>query len=205
MLPLAKAGSAGYIGFSLTGRGVLTGAISGREGMSNHDIRHMDAVFAGERLRSALRIRDRLAELGKQLGASPAQAAIGWALAQERVLTGLVGPSTVEHLQEDIDGVSPEIQASLVGGLDAFLAEEEARLAEALKAEITSILRQQIGDLDASFKLIYAIEGLAELDLVPEEELVSRIGTVITVIRTSSGEFSSLEEIRKDLQDYVSG
>lgn len=204
MLPLLRSGTAGYIGFSLTGRGVLTGAIEGREGMSKHDIRHMDAVFAGERLRSALRIRDRLAELGRQLGASPVQVAIGWALAGEGVLTGLIGPSTVEHLEEDLGGADLDIPPSLMGGFDAFLAEEEVRLDDALRVEVTSILSQEIREVDASSSLIYAIEGLADLDLVPEEELVPRIGTVIKLIRTGSGDVSSLEVIRKDLLGYLS-
>ncbi len=48
----------------MTGRGILTGAIKGRQGFEKGDLRNMDALFAGAKLQSALRIEERLAEVG---------------------------------------------------------------------------------------------------------------------------------------------
>jgi len=202
MLPLAKTG-AGYVGFSLTGRGILTGAIAGRDSLSPQDIRRMDAVFAGERLKSALRIRDRLADAGEKIGATPVQAAIRWALDQEGVVVGLIGPSSVENLEEDIKASEMNLDTLLLRELSAFLSEEDARLARALRTEIASILDKEITKSSATSELIYAIEGLAELDLAPEQELVSHIGSVVKMMKGDTGDNSTLEAVRKDLLRYI--
>jgi aryl-alcohol dehydrogenase-like predicted oxidoreductase len=203
MLPLIKAQGGGYIGFSLTARGILTGGIVSREGLSPQDIRQMDVVFAGERLQSALRIRDRLAKIGTGLGATPGQVAIAWALAQEGVLTGLVGPSTAAHLDEDLDACELTIPDSVLAELDTFLAGEAVRLDKALRAEIRSVLEKQVSDGAAVQDLIYAIEALAELGVAPESGLIVHIGALMKVMKTGEADISVLEQIRRELIHYI--
>jgi aryl-alcohol dehydrogenase-like predicted oxidoreductase len=203
MLPVVRAGGAGYIGFSTLGRGILTGAVESREGLAADDIRQIDAVFAGERLKSALRIRDKLAGIADRLGATPVQVAIRWVLAQDSVVTALVGPSTVRHLEEDAGAIEVDIPEPLLSELDGYLVEEETGLADTLKAEIVSILTKEIADSAAARDLIYAIEGLAELDLAPEHELVGHIRTVLGIMMGGQDDMSSLEPVRKDLLRHV--
>lgn len=202
MLPLVRAMGGGYIAFSLTGRGVLAGKIGGRDGFSGQDIRRIDAVFAGERLRSVLRIRDGLAEIGRRIDATSAQVAVCWALAQEGILTGLVGPSTVAHLEEDIEASRLELPASLLAELAGMLAEEECRLDRALSGEVRSILEKKITERVDASALIYAIEGLADLDLAPEKELIVHIGSVMKMMK-GEGDIAVLESVRRDLLDYL--
>jgi hypothetical protein len=183
---------------------MLTAVGLTRKDLSPGDIRQMDAVFAGERRRSALRVRDEFKRAGRDIGATVVQTAIAWAISQESVLTGLIGPSTVRHLDEDISAADMELDSSLKESLRSFLAEEGARLAACLEDEIISIIEKGITDVEqGASSLIYAMEGLAELDLVNEEELVSNIGTVMKIMKSGEGDLSALESIREDLLNHV--
>ena len=203
MLPVAKEGGASYIGFSLTGRGVLTGAVESREHLSKQDIRRIDALFAGQRVRSALRVRKRLAGMAEQIGATAAQTGIRWALSQERVVTGLVGPSSLEHLEEDLKVSAIDIPDQLLVEFEDFLSREESGLAEALRREIASILQQGPSGPDAVGEMIYAIEGLAELDLAPEAELIPHIKTLMKLRSGCSDDTPSLDVIRNHLRRFI--
>lgn len=203
MLPLVRTG-ARYIGFSLTGRGILSGAIAGRDGLAPTDIRRIDAVFAGERLQSALRIRDRMAEVAADLGAAPAQVAIRWAVAQEGVLTGLVGPSSTLHLEEDLGASDMDLPASVMSELDALVSEEEVELAARLRQEVISILQTEIKDATAAPAVVYAIEALAELGLVSDADLMTHMRSVMKTMKDGACAGASLDAIRKDLLHYVS-
>jgi aryl-alcohol dehydrogenase-like predicted oxidoreductase len=202
MLPLVRRYRVGYIGFSLTGRGVLTGEVAGRDRFEPEDIRNMDALFAGARFQSAARIREAFAEAGARLGATAAQLAIRWALAQEGVVTGLVGPSTVAHLEEDAAASDLEVPQDLLAGLDRFVASEETRLAGELREEVTTAVRKKITNTGEAPRLIYVIEGLADLELAPEAELVACFKQLLAVMH-GEGDASTLEGLRSRLVQYV--
>jgi aryl-alcohol dehydrogenase-like predicted oxidoreductase len=203
MLPLVRRMGGGYIGFSLTARGILTGTLDGRDTFSDQDIRRIDAVFAGERLKSALRVRDRLAQIGTELNASSAQVAIGWALTQEGVLTGLVGPSTVAHLGENLAAGDLEIPDLVLAAFDAFLGEEAEQLKRSLTLEVRSILENRIADRKDVPKLIYAIEGLADLGLAPEVDLLTHIRSVMKTMKSGDTDIALLDRVRQDLSHYL--
>jgi aryl-alcohol dehydrogenase-like predicted oxidoreductase len=204
ILPILKASRAGFIGFSLTGRGMLTSGSVDRKDLVPGDIRQMDAVFAGERRQSGLRIREEFGRVGGEIGATVAQIAIAWAISQVEVLTGLIGPSTPEHLEEDLRGAELRLDRSVMERLDGFLAREAARLAGKLKAEILSILDEDIKDTEqGASSLVYAMEGLAELGLAREEDLVSNMGKVIKIMKSGEGGLSALDAIRRDLVRHV--
>jgi aryl-alcohol dehydrogenase-like predicted oxidoreductase len=202
MVPLIRKHGVGYIGFSLTGRGVLTGAVNGRDGLEEGDIRTMDALFAGAKLASALKIKAAFAQASASLGATPAQIAILWALAQEGVVTGLVGPSTVAHLEEDAGASDLEPPASLIRELDAFVASEEARLQGDLRKEVASILKEPMTDVSQAPKLIYALESLSELELAPEEDLIGCFKQLLAVMH-GGADAGVLEALRGQLLRYV--
>lgn len=202
MLPLLKKHGTGYVGFSLTGRSVLTGAATSRAEFAPDDLRQMDALFEGEKLKSALRIKDRFADLGRQVGATPAQMAIRWALAQGGVVTGLVGPSTVTHLEEDAAASDLAVPPEIERELEACVASEEPRLRDALRAEIASIVSRPFTQGQQIPRLAYALEGLAELDLAPEAELIGHFQRLIAVTQ-GAADISSLDDLRADLTRYL--
>jgi aryl-alcohol dehydrogenase-like predicted oxidoreductase len=203
MLPLMAAGGPDYVGFSLTGRGILSGKLTGRQDLEAKDIRHMDAVFRGEKLRSALRISKMLESIAGRIGATGTQVAIRWALSRPGVVTGLVGPSSTEHLEENIKACELTIPKHEADELETFLEQEHEELAKRLRVEILDVLAERTADLDAMNLLIYAIEGLAELQLAPEDELVSHVKTILGMMRQGVPDVEVLNAIRQDLGNLV--
>ena len=47
------------------------------------------------------------------------------------------------------------------------------------------------------------MEGLAELDLVSEDDLVSHMGMVLKIMKSGKGDVSALAAIRRDLLRHV--
>jgi len=203
MLSLLEESDTTYIGFSLTGRGLLTEDPLERRRLSPGDIRKIDAAFAGEKYRSALRIRDEFLNVGRDLGATAVQVAIAWAISQRQVLTGLVGPTTTAHLDEDIIGAEVELDSPVMAHLDAFLDGEAGRLAAVLADEVRSILAAEITDIQqGGSSLIYVMEGLADLNIAGDEDLVSKVGSVMKIMKSGEGDLAALNAIRKDLLGY---
>lgn len=203
MLSLLEESDTTYIGFSLTGRGLLTEDPLERRRLSPGDIRKIDAAFAGEKYRSALRIRDEFLNVGRDLGATAVQVAIAWAISQRQVLTGLVGPTTTAHLDEDIIGAEVEVDSPVMAHLDAFLDGEAGRLAAVLADEVRSILAAEITDTQqGGSSLIYVMEGLADLNIAGDEDLVSKVGSVMKIMKSGEGDLAALNAIRKDLLGY---
>jgi aryl-alcohol dehydrogenase-like predicted oxidoreductase len=110
LLPLCKERNIGGIAFSVTGRGLLTGKFGSNNQFDNGDIRNLDPQFQKERLQFGLKIMKKLKDIGSRYQKSPAQVAIAWVVAQEGIISALNGPSTIEHLEENI--VSGEWQLS---------------------------------------------------------------------------------------------
>jgi hypothetical protein len=128
--------------------------------------------------------------------------AIRWALSQEGVVTGLVGPSTIAHLEDDAGASDLEIAPDTELALNACVAAEEERLREALRAEIIAILNRPITALEQVPQLVYALEGSADLELAPEEDLIGHFKRVIPVMQ-GAAEPSGLEEVRESLRRQI--
>ncbi len=178
LIPLCERYDAAAIAFSTTGRGLLTGAFGpGRGGppqFAPGDIRRLDPLFQRERFDSGLRVAAYLAALGEQLNRTPAQVAIAWVLAQPHVLCALTGPSTVAHVEENVGASGWTVPGETLAALDAFLAEEEARLASAQQASVIRILSQPLPERpeEAFVDLVYAIETAILLGHVDEQAVL---------------------------------
>ena len=117
-------------------------------------------------------------------------------------MTGLVGPSTLAHLEEDVRASDLVFPPAVARELDAFVLAEEARLARDLKAEIAAIVGRKITDVSEAPRLIYVLESLAELELAPEEDLIACFKQLLGVMH-GGGDAGVLEEIRGRLVGYL--
>ena len=100
--PLCEKADVGVIAFSVTGRGALTGKINAATQFAEGDIRRIDPLFQRERFESALRVADLLGEIAAEYGRTPVQVAISWVLSRPSVLCALTGPSSSDHLKENV-------------------------------------------------------------------------------------------------------
>lgn len=174
LLDLCCRHEAGAIAFSVTGRGLLTGKYTSGTVFAPGDIRNMDPLFQRERFRSGLRVAGRLAALGSQYRRSAVQVAIAWVLSQPGVLCALTGPSTVEHLEENLGGSGWTIRPEDLQELDRFFQQEREILQREQHISVKSILLNPLPSVphQAFVDLVYALETAILLRQVSEAEIL---------------------------------
>ncbi len=124
MLPLCRAEGIGVIPWSPLARGFLAGnrvRPAGSEGSrSGETLRAQTDEYAHDLYyaESDFRVVERLVELARRRGATPAQLALAWILRQPGVTAPIVGTTRIEHLD------------TLVAALDITLDDDECRLLE---------------------------------------------------------------------------
>lgn len=203
MLPLVRKSGAGYLGFSVTGRGILTGKVRGRDSLEEGDIRHIDALFAGERLKSALRIAARLAETAEQANATPTQVAIRWVLNREGVKCAICGPSSVEHLEENIGAARLSGDTDAFRALEEFVRQESESVSGILRREIEDILRTPALGTEDVPRLVYAAENISELDMVPDEDLIPVFKRLLGCLRGDTCDDAAVNQVKEVLADLL--
>jgi aryl-alcohol dehydrogenase-like predicted oxidoreductase len=82
ILPLLRALGIGFVPYSPLGHGFLTGEIRSPEQLSDDDWRKTNPRFTVENFKRNLRIVDEVRSVAAEAGATPAQIALAWLLAQ---------------------------------------------------------------------------------------------------------------------------
>jgi aryl-alcohol dehydrogenase-like predicted oxidoreductase len=174
LLPFCEERDVAAIAFSVTGRGLLTGRYAEGHAFPDGDIRQIDPLFQRERLRSGLRVADKLAEVGARYGKSAVQTAIAWVLAQPGIICALTGPSSIDHLEENLAASGWTIPDEELADLDAWFDRERQRLARAQRASLREILTEPLPeDPEQAFRdLVYAMETAILLDEVAERDVL---------------------------------
>ena len=179
VLPMCLAHRVGVIAFSVTGRGLLTGKIAPGHAFEPGDLRLMDPLFQRERFVSGLRVTEQFRVLGEKYGKTPAQVAIAWVLAQPGILCALTGPSTIPHLEENLEASGWAIPPADLDELEKFFLSEEARLGEEQKRSIRLILSQELNPERGFADLVYALETLVETGVATEEQVMPCFGRLL--------------------------
>ncbi|MCK5239615.1 MAG: aldo/keto reductase [Candidatus Thorarchaeota archaeon] len=205
-LSIADKYNIGTIGFSVTGRGILTGKYNTRPEFEKGDIRNIDPLFTEPRFSSALRIVRKLSELAEKYSRSPVQIAIAWVLSQRSVVCALTGPSKISHLEENAGGSDWEIDKSDLNELEQFFVKDDMRLEEEQKIETERILALPLpNDFSLAFqKLVYVLESLAELELMPEKEVLEFFHQILPLReKADENAIEILNDTKKQIRDYL--
>ncbi|WP_432180276.1 aldo/keto reductase [Streptomyces sp. NBC_00063] len=101
VLPALRELGIGFVPFSPLGRGFLTGAIRSTEGFDKDDFRRDNPRFTGDNFQHNLRLADEVREVATEAGATPAQVAIAWLLAQGDDIAPIPGTKRVTRLEEN--------------------------------------------------------------------------------------------------------
>jgi len=96
----------GLVPFSPLGRGYLTGKIDETSTFDPTDIRSHNPRFTPEAIRANRVVVDLLEQIGAQKGATPAQIALAWLLAQKPWIVPIPGSRKLERLEENIGAVN---------------------------------------------------------------------------------------------------
>jgi aryl-alcohol dehydrogenase-like predicted oxidoreductase len=102
VLPICQALGIGFVPYSPLGRGFLTGAIDETTSFGNNDNRTSLPRFTPEARKANRPVVDLLKTIGDEKGASPAQVALAWLLAQKPWIVPIPGTTKLNRLDENI-------------------------------------------------------------------------------------------------------
>jgi aryl-alcohol dehydrogenase-like predicted oxidoreductase len=122
ILPLLEELGIGFVPFSPLGRGFLTGAMSADTTFPADDFRALLPRFAPDALRANQVLVDTLGRIAAAKGASNAQIALAWLLAQKPWIVPIPGTTKLHRLEENIAAVDIELTAADLGDIETALA-----------------------------------------------------------------------------------
>lgn len=99
----------GFVPYSPLGRGYLTGKIDEKTTFDSSDIRSRNPRFTQEAIKANQVVIDLLARVAQQKGATPAQIALAWLLAQKPWIVPIPGSRKLERLDENIGAASVQL------------------------------------------------------------------------------------------------
>jgi aryl-alcohol dehydrogenase-like predicted oxidoreductase len=109
----------GFVPFSPLGRGFLTGKIDENTSFDSADFRSSVPRFAPEARKANRALVDLLAEIAERKGATPAQIALAWILAQKPWIVAIPGTTKVSRLRENVAAASLELTGSDLGEIES--------------------------------------------------------------------------------------
>ena len=130
ILPLVRELGIGFVPYSPLGRGFLTGALRDLDHLAPDDFRRDNPRFQGENLRANLRIVDTVEAVAKEAGATPAQVALAWVLAQGEGIAPIPGTKKVSRLEENAAADELVLTPEQLAALDAIEAPAGERYAD---------------------------------------------------------------------------
>jgi aryl-alcohol dehydrogenase-like predicted oxidoreductase len=101
ILPTIRRLEIGFVAYSPLGRGFLSGAIRSRSDLKPGDWRLENPRFTEEAIAKNSRLAAVVAEVAKELEATPAQVALAWLLSRDVPLAAIPGTRSLERLAEN--------------------------------------------------------------------------------------------------------
>lgn len=111
VLPVCEELGIGFVPFSPLGRGFLTGKIDADTSFDKDDFRSSVPRFSPEARKANQTLLDLLARMAAGKGATSAQLALAWLLAQKPWIVPIPGTTKLPRLQENIEAVDVELSA----------------------------------------------------------------------------------------------
>jgi aryl-alcohol dehydrogenase-like predicted oxidoreductase len=102
VLPVLRELGIGFVPYSPLGRGFLTGKIRSTDQLDATDSRVSNPRFIGENFQHNLRLVAEVEAIAAEVGATPAQVALAWLLAQDEHFAPIPGTRRVSRLEENL-------------------------------------------------------------------------------------------------------
>ncbi len=135
LLPALDELGIGFVPFSPLGAGFLTGKIDENTKFDPTDVRNMVPRFTAEARKANMVLVDLIKSVAERKGATPAQIALAWLLAQKPWIVPIPGTTKVHRLEENLGAVCVELSESDLKQIDeasSSMKLEGARLPEAV-------------------------------------------------------------------------
>jgi aryl-alcohol dehydrogenase-like predicted oxidoreductase len=127
VLPYCQRQGIAFLPFSPLGRGFLTGRFSSFDDLRQDDFRRRLPRFQQNALRANLAIVGRVRQVAARTGATPAQVALAWVLAQGQRVVPIPGTKTPKYLADNAGAADIQLSAADLAELDALPAPQGAR------------------------------------------------------------------------------
>jgi len=123
LLPLLEELGIGFVPFSPLGKGFLTGAIDQNTAFAADDLRNVVPRFSAEARQANQVLVEALKGIATARGATPAQIALAWLLAQKPWIAPIPGTTKLHRLEEDLAAVDVVLEADDLKTIQQALAD----------------------------------------------------------------------------------
>ena len=117
VLPLLRELDIGFVAYSPLGRGFLTGEIRSTDDFADDDSRRTNPRFTGENFQRNLRTVEEVKAIAAEVGATPAQVALAWVLAQGDHIAPIPGTKRVVRVEENVAADAIELTREQIDNL----------------------------------------------------------------------------------------
>ena len=139
VLPTLEELGIGFVPFAPLGKGFLTGAIKADATFGKDDFRSKVPRFSPEALQANQALVDLVGRLASSKGATPAQIALAWLLAQKPWIMPIPGTTKLHRLEENLGAATLKLSQSDLSSIEQALAEVRVqgdRYSAALQARV---------------------------------------------------------------------
>ncbi len=136
LLPLLRELGIGFVPYSPLGHGFLTGQLTSPDQIADNDWRKTNPRFMGENFQRNLRIVAEVKAVADELGATTAQIALAWLLAQGNDIAPIPGTRRVARVEENSAADAIDLSTSQVERLNKLTPASGERHNEASMAAI---------------------------------------------------------------------
>jgi aryl-alcohol dehydrogenase-like predicted oxidoreductase len=117
ILPALEELGIGFVPFSPLGRGFLTGKMDANTQFDSSDFRNSLPRFTVEARKANQALVDLLGQVAQQKGATPAQVALAWLLAQKPWIVPIPGTTRLDRLEENIGATALQLTPEDLAGI----------------------------------------------------------------------------------------
>jgi pyridoxine 4-dehydrogenase len=122
ILPTLEELGIGFVPFSPLGRGFLTGAITAATSFEKNDFRNTLPRFSEENRQANQSLVALVTQIAARLGATPAQVALAWLLAQKPWIVPIPGTTKLHRLDENLGAATLTLSADDLQNIESTLA-----------------------------------------------------------------------------------
>ncbi|TAN30456.1 MAG: aldo/keto reductase [Actinomycetota bacterium] len=109
----------GFVAYSPLGRGFLTGQVRTIDDLAPDDARRRYPRFQGENFQKNLELADKVIEIARGKGVTPAQLALAWVLNQSDNIVPIPGTRRISRLEENVAAVDLTLTTEELQAIEA--------------------------------------------------------------------------------------
>ena len=121
ILPAVRELGIGFVAYSPIGRGFLSGQWRSIDDLAPDDWRRNNPRFQGENFQRNLDLVEKIEEIAREKGVTPAQLAIAWVMAQGDDIVPIPGSKSRKHLEENVAAADIELTREDLERIDAVV------------------------------------------------------------------------------------